>query len=81
MPYSLLCLSNNSAIKNQFGALKQKFLKLYKRKANVHHYTNFMEASHFDEALRSLDDLIGRYNEIDIPKEEVPINRIRPLVA
>lgn len=80
MPYSLLCLSNNSAIKNQFGSLKQKFLKLYKRKANVHHYTNFMDKDHFDIALHSLEDLMGRYEEIDAPKEERPGNRIRPIM-
>ena len=78
MPYSLLCLSNNSCITTHFSNLKQKFMKLYKRKANVHHYTNYMEKERFDEAIHSLDDLAARYSDLDRPLPNA--NRIRPII-
>ena len=31
-PYSMLCLSNNTCIKENFGEMVEKFNKLYKRK-------------------------------------------------
>jgi tubulin epsilon len=78
MPYSLLCLSNNSCITTAFSNLKQKFLKLYKRKANVHHYTNFMEKERFDQALESLEEVSGRYTNLETPKNNQA--RIKPLI-
>jgi tubulin epsilon len=78
MPYSLLCLSNNSCITTAFSQLKQKFMKLYKRKANVHHYTQFMEKERFDQAIESLDDVMSKYSNLDVPKKNT--NRIKPII-
>jgi tubulin epsilon len=78
MPYSLLCLSNNSCIVNHFASLKTKFMRLYKRKANVHHYTNFMEKERFDQAVESLDEVCARYKNLDV--EGKPKPRIKPLM-
>ena len=44
--------------------LRERFVKLYKRKAHVHHYNHVdgFEQSMFDESLESLDYLIGEYD-------------------
>ncbi|OMJ96001.1 hypothetical protein SteCoe_375 [Stentor coeruleus] len=78
MPYSLLCLSNNSCITTTFANLRQKFMRLYKRKANTHHYTEFMEISRFDQALESLDDVMGKYTELNVSKGKA--SRIKPVI-
>ena len=78
MPYSLLCLSNNSCITTAFNNLRQKFMKLYKRKANVHHYTNFIEKERFDQALESLDEVSSKYNDLDGPQRNSV--RIKPIL-
>jgi tubulin epsilon len=36
--YSLLCLANNTCVRNKFVQMKDNFEKLYKRKLYVHHY-------------------------------------------
>ena len=78
MNASVLCLANNSCINTSFENLKIKFHRLYKRKANVHHYTEYMDIGEFDKASQSLDDLIQRYNECEKKKDE--ITRIAPLL-
>lgn len=78
-PYSLLCLANNSAIKEPFNALKQQFLRLYKRKAHTHHYTEYMPISQFDEALNSLEGLIDDYSAVEVAQPE-PAPRITPIL-
>lgn len=62
-PYSLLALANNTCIQNTFQNLRDRFTKLYKRKAHVHHYNHVdgFEQSMFDDSLESLDYLIGEY--------------------
>ncbi|CAH1785919.1 unnamed protein product [Owenia fusiformis] len=66
-PYSLLTLANNTCIVNTFSNLKDRFTKLYKRKAHMHHYTHIdgMEMSDFDCASESLLGLIGEYSRLD----------------
>ncbi|KAH3766486.1 tubulin epsilon chain [Pelomyxa schiedti] len=61
---SLLCLSNNSCICNTFQDLHSRFLRLYKRKAHVHHYTEYVDISFFDEALETVTELIENYNAL-----------------
>jgi tubulin epsilon len=38
---------------------------LYKRKAHVHHYTDYIEKPFFDDGLASLDDLIANYGQLE----------------
>jgi tubulin epsilon len=78
MDSSLLCLANNTCIRTPFQKLRNRFMKLYKRKANVHHYTEYMEIDEFDSACLSLDNLIERYTDCDTPKHDV--RRISPLI-
>ncbi|KAI9218933.1 Tubulin/FtsZ, GTPase domain-containing protein [Blastocladiella britannica] len=64
-PHALLALSNNCSIGESFAGVKTRFMKLYSRKANVHHYLEHMDRSEFSTALASITDLIGEYRRID----------------
>eukprot|EP00520_Triparma_pacifica_P007099 CAMPEP_0118632028 /NCGR_PEP_ID=MMETSP0785-20121206/219_1 /TAXON_ID=91992 /ORGANISM="Bolidomonas pacifica, Strain CCMP 1866" /LENGTH=461 /DNA_ID=CAMNT_0006522757 /DNA_START=111 /DNA_END=1493 /DNA_ORIENTATION=+ len=61
---SMLTLTNGDMINGVFESLKERFHKLYRRKANVHHYTQFCDVGIFDEAIGSLDGLIQEYKEV-----------------
>ncbi|XP_068735104.1 tubulin epsilon chain-like isoform X2 [Montipora capricornis] len=66
-PYSLLTLANNTCIRHTFGDLKDRFIKLYKRKAHVHHYTHVdgFESAIFDCSIESLNTLIQEYETLE----------------
>lgn len=36
-------------------------MKIYKQRVFVHHYTEFMDVSHFDHCLESCDGVIQSY--------------------
>uniref|UniRef100_A0A5F8G7Z7 Tubulin epsilon chain n=1 Tax=Monodelphis domestica TaxID=13616 RepID=A0A5F8G7Z7_MONDO len=79
--HSLLALANNTCVKPTFMELKNRFLRLYKKKAHLHHYLQVdrMEDSCFTEAVSSLSSLIEKYNELDVTKglpihEQVRLN-------
>lgn len=80
MPYSLLCLSNQSCIKHHFNDLKQQFLRIFRRKAHVHHYTEYMDIGQFSDALHSLEDLVEAYESIERTAHTPPRPRIKPVV-
>lgn len=61
----MLCLANNTCIKDTFSVMTDRFQKLYKRKVYVHHYKQYMEQSHFDETLNGINNLIARYQELE----------------
>lgn len=80
MNYGLLCLSNNTAIADCFEELKIRFLKLYKKKAHVHHYTEYMQdKTDFDRAISNVEDLINEYRSLPIKNPEI-INKINPII-
>jgi len=60
-PRALLCLKNSTVIARNFGHLKDRFNKLYRAKAMLHHYTHFVEVGVFDDALENLEDLVAGY--------------------
>lgn len=66
-PYSLLTLANNSCIKDTFQDLKDRFMRLYKRKAHVHHYTNIggLDIGQFDTSIESLTSLMDEYTALE----------------
>ena len=68
MPVELLCLANNCAIVNTFSGIRDSFERIFKRKAHVHHYTQFMEVGQFHAAREMLLDLIGRYQALENAK-------------
>lgn len=76
--HSLLALANNTCVKPTFIELRERFLRLYKKKAHLHHYLQIegMEESCFTEAVSSLSALIQEYNQLDatksMPVEDLP---------
>ncbi|XP_054652253.1 tubulin epsilon chain isoform X2 [Dunckerocampus dactyliophorus] len=67
---SLLALANTTGIKSTFVELRERFTKLYKKKAHLHHYLQVdgMELSLFSEAVTSLDSLIDEYHNVETGK-------------
>lgn len=63
--YSLLCLANNTAITDVFEKLDTRFNKLFKKKVYVHHYTQYISESLFDEAIGNIQDVKDTYFELD----------------
>lgn len=61
---SVLCLSNNTVVKDMFTDIRSRFMRLYKRKANLHHYTSVIDESEFKSALRSVDQIIAEYTSV-----------------
>lgn len=59
--YSMLALSNNTSIAGSLQASYNRFARLYRVRAHVHHYTQYMEPALFDDALQSLAELIDGY--------------------
>lgn len=78
-PYSLLTLSNNCSIKETFKEMKRNYIKLYKRKANLHHYTQYIDQDYFQNALNTVNDLIENYSSLEkaIPPTEAEMNQWR----
>ena len=70
MSYSMLALSNNTGTRHVLNRLRQRFLKIYKQKVFVHHYTNFMDISGFDEALQNCSDVIFNYEDMERQNSE-----------
>lgn len=68
--HSLLALANNTCVKPTFMELRERFMRLYKKKAHLHHYLQVdgMEECAFAEAVSSLSALIQEYNELDATK-------------
>eukprot|EP00397_Hematodinium_sp_SG-2012_P012137 GEMP01012299.1.p1 GENE.GEMP01012299.1~~GEMP01012299.1.p1 ORF type:complete len:498 (+),score=96.95 GEMP01012299.1:122-1615(+) len=64
-PYSVLSLGNSCAMRGLFSQTTQGFMRLYTKKAHIHHYTQFMEKSMFDDALEEVRDLCESYKEIE----------------
>lgn len=62
-PYSLLALSNNTAMRHCFSSVLDRFQKLYKRKAHLHHYTNVegFDQSLFRTSQQTVEDLRTDY--------------------
>ena len=71
MKYGLLCLSNNTAITECFKRLSDRFMLLYKHKAHLHHFSNYIpenEKNIFDESITNLDSLIVDYQTAQFKK-------------
>jgi len=78
--YSLLALANNTCIRKSFGELRERYVKLYSRKAHMHHYTNVdgFDAELFHESLASMDELIEQYREIEHSAEIGTFQSLEP---
>ncbi|XP_005363590.1 tubulin epsilon chain [Microtus ochrogaster] len=81
--HSLLALANNTCVKPTFMELRERFMRLYKKKAHLHHYLQVdgMEECAFAEAVSSLSALIQEYNELDATKSMPALDVPRLSVA
>lgn len=84
-PYSLLALSNNCCMAGVLNEMRARFNKLYRRRAHVHHFTQYMEASHFDVAHDALRQVAAEYEQIQratVPTEQQQlVERLTPQPA
>jgi tubulin epsilon len=60
-PHSMLMLSNNCAVGTKLGAYRGQFMQLYRARSHMHHYTQYVEPSYFDDTLTILGDVIDDY--------------------
>jgi len=79
-PYSLLCLSNNTCIKETFSELGIRFNKLYRKKAMPHHYKQYMDLGDFDTAIENVDSIIQRYAELETVEAPKSVPRLKPII-
>lgn len=80
-PYSLLCLANNACISKRFQHMLSQFNRLYRVKAQVHHYTRVdgMDVARFDEAKATVVALAKEYAALDSAHARPETPRLRPL--
>ncbi|KAK9816636.1 hypothetical protein WJX72_003106 [[Myrmecia] bisecta] len=80
VPFSLLCLANNCCIRTTFGAMRERFLKLYKRRVYLHHYTQYMELEDIRGSLETVSSLIQEYEMLDTQLAgPAPVRRFKPV--
>ncbi|KAI4836904.1 tubulin epsilon chain [Plasmodium brasilianum] len=63
-PYSLLCLINSCEIRNSFLQILERFNKLFKRKAHLHHYLEYLTMDDILEFKEKIQNLIFEYSYI-----------------
>ena len=77
----LLTLANNTCMQHTCFDIRNRCMKLYKRRAHLHHYThvNGFEDSMFLTSLESLDWLISEYESLEATVKVQPpcIDRLR----
>jgi tubulin epsilon len=61
---SLLALSNHSCVTTTLERLGERFAKLRRRRAHMHHYTEYMDVDEFRQAGDWMDELIRSYKNI-----------------
>lgn len=61
---SLVCLLNSASINDTLQSLRSSFNNLYRKRAMVHHYTQYCELDAFDEAMEELMKVISSYDDI-----------------
>ena len=72
-PHSILSLANNCSIASTFGAMSERFGKLFKRQVYVHHYTQYMDVGGMAEAQSNVHALQHAYEDVanmPAPSEE-----------
>lgn len=63
---AVLCLKNSPSIAQNFDTLKNRFNKLYKVKAMLHHYTQVVDSTVFEDAINDLEGVIECYKSADL---------------
>lgn len=63
-PTTALLLSNNKGMAGNLGALYSRFLSLYRVRAHLHHYLEYIEGGTFLEAAEAVDGVVKGYEEL-----------------
>ncbi|TPX60608.1 hypothetical protein PhCBS80983_g01712 [Powellomyces hirtus] len=58
----LLSLANNCCIRQNLDILHSRFRKLYRRKANLHHYTAHIDVADIANSAENVRDIIAEYS-------------------
>lgn len=66
---SLLALANSTGVRHTFANINERFERLYRRRAHLHHYLNVdgFERSLFDQSADSVTQLIADYRALEQP--------------
>ena len=59
--------------------MTERFNKLYRKKVYVHHYTQYLEESVFQESFHTLDSLHGEYCSLMEYVPDKTVERFKPL--
>ncbi|EFJ05451.1 hypothetical protein SELMODRAFT_431557 [Selaginella moellendorffii] len=65
IPLSLVCLANNTCIRNRLLAMKHSFNMLFRKRVYIHHYTEYMDFGMFDVCSGIMDTLIEDYGTFE----------------
>lgn len=63
-PYVLLCLMNSCEIRNSFFQILERFNKLFRRKAHLHHYLEYLTMDDILGFREKIQNLISEYDYI-----------------
>ena len=76
LPQALLALSNSCAMADVLHGATGRFDKLFKRRAHVHHFTEYMEADGLVEArdaVKATADAYARMRNAPVPDEALEL--------
>jgi tubulin epsilon len=78
----MLCLANNTCVKDIFGDLQTRFNSLYRKGSGpyTHHYYKYIDKSYFTEALENTSEIINLYQEMENVKPPEKIPKLRPVI-
>lgn len=79
---ALLMLCNTCEVRHSMTAVMQRFDALYRRRAHLHHYTEFISPDHVAEARESIRDLVTQYETLnrDAASHEELARRLIPVL-
>jgi tubulin epsilon len=63
--HSVLALSNNTGFWRIADRIENRYKKLYKKKAHLHHFLEWMDVSDFDEAHRQMNRIKVDYKRME----------------
>lgn len=73
VPYSVLSLVNNTAISENMSQLYDKFGVLYRRRAHLHHYEEFIQREEIGQAGEAVHELCLDYRACEESQHDEPI--------
>jgi tubulin epsilon len=77
--YSVLNLANNTCFRHTLSDISERFNKLFRRKAHLHHYTTVdgMELDQLTQSMESLNSLVCEYESLETTMGVPTVHRPR----